>query len=45
MTVNYEAASAQSWWPQLLGTLAEEFEPLETDGAEDVTFFLKPGEG
>ncbi|MEB3356616.1 MAG: serine hydrolase [Synechococcales bacterium] len=45
MTVNYETANNQPWFPDFLGNLVEAFEPLETDGAEDVTFFLQPGEG
>ena len=45
MTVSYEAANPVSWFPEIFGDLLEVFEPLETDGAEDVTFFLQPGEG
>ncbi|MGD1932189.1 MAG: pre-peptidase C-terminal domain-containing protein [Leptolyngbyaceae cyanobacterium] len=45
MTVNYEAANPVSFFPDELGNVLEVFEPLETDGAEDVTFFLQPGEG
>ncbi|NEP18910.1 MAG: D-alanyl-D-alanine carboxypeptidase [Leptolyngbya sp. SIO4C1] len=44
MTVNYEAASIRSFFDSF-GNIAEAFQPLETDGAEDVTFFLQPGEG
>ncbi|MEM9220368.1 MAG: PPC domain-containing protein [Cyanobacteria bacterium P01_F01_bin.150] len=45
MTVNYEAANPQSWLPDFQGTVLDVFEPLETDGAENVTFFLQAGEG
>ncbi|MEL7039724.1 MAG: pre-peptidase C-terminal domain-containing protein, partial [Cyanobacteria bacterium J06592_8] len=45
MTVNYEAANHQPWYPDFIGNVIDAFEPLETDGAEDVTFFLQPGEG
>ena len=45
MTVNYEAAEPASWLPDFRGNVLEVFEPLETDGAEEVTFFLQPGEG
>ena len=45
MTVNYEAANPASFTPDFNGNALEVFEPLETDGAEDVTFFLQPGEG
>ncbi|NEP20047.1 MAG: D-alanyl-D-alanine carboxypeptidase, partial [Leptolyngbya sp. SIO4C1] len=43
--VVYEAANPQEFWPDFYGNLADAFEPLETDGAENVTFFLQPGEG
>lgn len=46
MTVDYEAANSPAIFLDFYGAgLYEEFEPLETDGAEDVTFFLQPGEG
>ncbi|WP_228025376.1 PPC domain-containing protein [cf. Phormidesmis sp. LEGE 11477] len=45
MTVNYQAANPISFELRFYGDVYEEFEPLETDGAEDVTFFLQPGEG
>ena len=45
MTVNYEAANPISGLLNSRGNVFEVFEPLETDGAEDVTFFLQPGEG
>lgn len=47
MTVNYEAANRNVEEADVFGIEAfyDEFEPLETDGAEDVTFFLQPGEG
>ncbi|MEM9219978.1 MAG: pre-peptidase C-terminal domain-containing protein [Cyanobacteria bacterium P01_F01_bin.150] len=45
MTVNYEAANHQPWYEEFIGNVIDAFEPLETDGAEDVTFFLQPGEG
>ena len=45
MTVNYEAANPLSFLPEFYPGLLEDFEPLETDGAEDVTFFLQSGEG
>ena len=45
MTVNYEAANHQPWFPDFIGNVIDAFEPLETDGAEDVTFFLEPGDG
>ena len=45
MTVNYQAANHQPWYPDFIGNVIDAFETLETDGAEDVTFFLQPGEG
>ncbi|ACB54023.1 hypothetical protein cce_4675 [Crocosphaera subtropica ATCC 51142] len=48
MTLNYEAANTsrqESFFEYFYGNVFEAFEPLETDGAEDVTFFLQPGEG
>ncbi len=46
MTVNYEAANPNAIIPRFFGEgLLDVFEPLETDGAEDVNFFLQPGEG
>ncbi|MEO1396053.1 MAG: DVUA0089 family protein [Cyanobacteria bacterium J06634_5] len=45
MTLNYQAANPVSFVPRFQGNVFEVFEPLETDGAEDVTFFLQPGEG
>ena len=45
MTVNLETANHQPWYPDFLGNIIDTFEPLETDGAEDVTFFLQPGAG
>ncbi|MEM6839794.1 MAG: DVUA0089 family protein [Cyanobacteria bacterium P01_C01_bin.120] len=46
MTVTLESANRPGSFESLgLDTLADEFESLETDGAEDVTFFLQPGKG
>ncbi|MEM9219708.1 MAG: PPC domain-containing protein [Cyanobacteria bacterium P01_F01_bin.150] len=45
MTVTYESANNQPWFPDFYGNIVDRYEPLETDGAEDVTFFLQPGEG
>ncbi|MEM9212789.1 MAG: SGNH/GDSL hydrolase family protein [Cyanobacteria bacterium P01_F01_bin.150] len=45
MTVTYESANNQPWFPTFYGNIVDRYEPLETDGAEDVTFFLQPGEG
>jgi len=45
MTVSLETADNRSWFPSHFGNIIEAYEPLETDGAEDVTFFLQPGEG
>ncbi len=45
MTVTLETANHQTWFPDYYGNIIDEYEPLETDGAEDVTFFLEPGEG
>lgn len=45
MTVNYEAANPASFISQFYGNVFDEFEPLETEGSEDVNFFLQPGEG
>ena len=45
MTVTYETANAAPFLSNLYGNVLEVFEPLETDGAEDVNFFLQPGEG
>ena len=45
MTVNFEAANSASVIPDFYGDSLEVFEPLETDGAEDVAFFLQSGEG
>ena len=46
MIVDFEAAN-RGFLVELFGveSLVNEFEPLETDGAEDVSFFLQPGEG
>ncbi|MEM9274637.1 MAG: DVUA0089 family protein [Cyanobacteria bacterium P01_F01_bin.143] len=45
MTLNYQTANNPSFLPDFLGNVVGEFEPLETDGPEDVTFFVQPGEG
>ena len=45
MTVTYEASNPVDFYPDFLGNVLEQFEPLETDGAEDVNFFLQPGSG
>ena len=48
MTVNLEAANRATFAVDFFGVepyLDDVYEPLETDGAEDVTFFLQPGEG
>ncbi|MEM8827919.1 MAG: pre-peptidase C-terminal domain-containing protein [Cyanobacteria bacterium P01_G01_bin.19] len=45
MTVTYEAANNASFLLDDIGDVISVYEPLETDGAEDVTFFLEPGEG
>ncbi|MEM9218707.1 MAG: PPC domain-containing protein [Cyanobacteria bacterium P01_F01_bin.150] len=45
MTVTYEAANNSDFFLEDIGDVIPTFEPLETDGAEDVTFFLQPGEG
>ena len=48
MTVNYETANTsrgEDFLQYFYGNVFEAFEPLETDGAEDVTFFIQPGEG
>ena len=45
MTVTLETANHQTWFPDYYGNIIDEYEPLETDGAEDVNFFLQPGEG
>ena len=45
MTVTLTTADNQSWFPDYYGNIVDEYETLETDGAEDVTFFLQPGEG
>ncbi|MGD1919672.1 MAG: peptidase, partial [Pleurocapsa sp.] len=45
MTVNLETANNQPWFPDYNGNVVDAYEPLETDGAENVTFFLQPGEG
>ncbi|NEP19566.1 MAG: D-alanyl-D-alanine carboxypeptidase, partial [Leptolyngbya sp. SIO4C1] len=47
MTVTYEAANRADGLIEIFGLepILDEFEPLETDGAEDVAFFLQPGEG
>ncbi|MEM1280244.1 MAG: DVUA0089 family protein [Cyanobacteria bacterium P01_H01_bin.152] len=48
MTVTLESANRADFSIDFLGIepyLLEVYEPLETDGAEDVTFFLQPGEG
>lgn len=42
VTVNFQVANPQPWLPEYL---LNKFEPLETDGAEDVQFFLESGEG
>ncbi|MEL6397650.1 MAG: pre-peptidase C-terminal domain-containing protein [Cyanobacteria bacterium J06626_4] len=48
MTVTLEAANRAAGSIDFLGIrpfLDNVYEPLETDGAEEVTFFLQPGEG
>ncbi|MEM9274925.1 MAG: PPC domain-containing protein [Cyanobacteria bacterium P01_F01_bin.143] len=45
MTVTYESANNQPWFPTFYGNIVDRYEPLETDGTEDVNFFLQPGEG
>ncbi|MEO0987541.1 MAG: pre-peptidase C-terminal domain-containing protein [Cyanobacteria bacterium J06639_14] len=48
MTVNLEAANRATFAVDFFGIepyYDDVYEPLETDGAEDVTFFLQPGEG
>ena len=45
MTVSIESADNRPWFPGLFGNIIDEYEPLETDGAEDVSFFLQSGEG
>ncbi|MGD1930563.1 MAG: pre-peptidase C-terminal domain-containing protein [Leptolyngbyaceae cyanobacterium] len=45
MTVSYESANNQAGFSGYFGDDVDAFETLETDGAEDVTFFLQPGEG
>ncbi|MEL6351880.1 MAG: amidase family protein [Cyanobacteria bacterium J06627_28] len=45
MTVTYEAANNQPWFPTFYGNIVGRYEPLETDGPETVNFFLQPGEG
>ncbi|MEM6716165.1 MAG: PPC domain-containing protein, partial [Cyanobacteria bacterium P01_C01_bin.147] len=47
MTVTLEAANRASGIFDLLelGPFLDVYEPLENDGAEDITFFLQPGEG
>ncbi|MEL6555703.1 MAG: pre-peptidase C-terminal domain-containing protein, partial [Cyanobacteria bacterium J06621_11] len=45
MTVNYQTANHQPWFPDFVGNVIAAFEPLETDGDEAVSFFLQPGEG
>ncbi|MEO1396049.1 MAG: pre-peptidase C-terminal domain-containing protein [Cyanobacteria bacterium J06634_5] len=45
MTVNYETANFSAFYLPNWGNVIDAFEPLETDGAEEVTFFLQSGEG
>ena len=45
MSVALETANNQSFFPDFNGNVVDAYEPLETDGAEAVTFFLQPGEG
>ncbi|MEL6137270.1 MAG: DVUA0089 family protein, partial [Cyanobacteria bacterium J06628_6] len=45
MTVTYETANNRPWFPTFYGNIVDRYEPLESDGPEDVTFFLQPGEG
>ena len=48
MVVTLEASNPDTFAAGFLGVepyIDEVYEPLETDGAEDVTFFLQPGEG
>ncbi len=44
MTVSLETADNRFWFPELFGNIIDVYEPLETDGAENVSFFLQPGE-
>ena len=48
MVVTLEASNPDTFFVDFLGVepyIDNVYEPLETDGAEDVTFFLQPGEG
>lgn len=45
MTVSLETANNPARLLDIFGNLIPTFEPLETDGAEDVNFFIEPGEG
>ncbi|MEM7580796.1 MAG: DVUA0089 family protein, partial [Cyanobacteria bacterium P01_A01_bin.80] len=45
MSVTLETANNQTWYPDYFGNIVDAYEPLETDGAEDVTFFIQQGEG
>ncbi|MEM7061661.1 MAG: pre-peptidase C-terminal domain-containing protein [Cyanobacteria bacterium P01_B01_bin.77] len=45
MTVTYESANNQPWFPDFYGNIVDRYEPLESDGSEAVNFFLQPGEG
>jgi hypothetical protein len=45
MTVSLEAADNRFWFPGLFGNIIDVYEPLETDGSENVSFFLQSGEG
>ena len=45
MTVTYETANNRPWFPTFYGNIVDRYEPLETDGPEEVNFFLQPGEG
>ena len=46
MTVTLQAANRTALFANIgVEPLLDVFEPLETDGAEEVTFFLQPGEG
>ncbi len=45
MTVTLNASAPWSWLPDYMGNVIDALEPFETDGPEDVTFFLQSGEG
>ncbi|MEM9220370.1 MAG: hypothetical protein AAGD25_39345 [Cyanobacteria bacterium P01_F01_bin.150] len=45
MTVTLQSANHQTWFADYYGDIIGQYEALETDGPEDVTFFLQPGDG